>query len=174
MVAIALATKAGVTSGTWTVENNPIRFVATPMAAPCVNFSNERPQLSASPPRPRHFATGRMKSIPASSAMTETFKTSSHSQAQRSGAVLKLAPPSQFALKRPSLNLFGPRIGFGMRSICLLRITPQSALDLPDDQQLRLDSERSYTLHQHRARKTALWRRSIIVAAERCPPATAS
>src|SRR5262245_46511745 len=118
MVAIDLAMKAGVAKGTCTVENKPIRLVTAPMAALCAMVSNERPMLSASPPRPRHFATGRMKSIPASSAMTQALTTSSHSHLQRSGALLTVKPPSQLALNRPNLNLFGPRIGFGTRSIC--------------------------------------------------------
>jgi hypothetical protein len=43
--------------------------------------------------------------------------TSSQSQRQRSGAVLIAKPPSQLALNRPNLNLFGPRMGFGTRFI---------------------------------------------------------
>src|SRR5262249_15228520 len=87
------------------------------MAALCVMVSKERPRLSASPASPRHFATGRMKSMPASSAMTQALTTSSHSHFQRSGAVLMAKPPSQLALNRPNLNLLGPRLGFGTRSI---------------------------------------------------------
>ena len=43
IVAIALAAKAGVTSGTCTVENIAIRLVSAASAAPCVSVSNDRP-----------------------------------------------------------------------------------------------------------------------------------
>ena len=43
IVAIALAAKAGVTSGTCTVEKIAMRWVSAPSAAPCVRVSNERP-----------------------------------------------------------------------------------------------------------------------------------
>ena len=43
MVASALAPKAGVTSGTWMVENTQMRLVSAAMAALCVMVSNERP-----------------------------------------------------------------------------------------------------------------------------------
>src|SRR6516164_2364933 len=128
MVAIDLATKAGVASGTCTVANSPMRLVTAPIAALWVMVSNDRPKLSASPASPRHFATGRMKSMPASSATTQALTTSSESQRQRSGALLMVKPPSQLALNKPSLNLFEPRIGLGTRSIgqLLVRIYDES------------------------------------------------
>ena len=55
--------------------------------------------------------------MPASSAITQALTTSSHSQRQRSGALLIAKPPSQLALNKPNLNLFGPRMGFGTRFI---------------------------------------------------------
>ena len=43
MVAMALAANAGVTSGTWMVENTQICLVSAPMAALCVMVSNDLP-----------------------------------------------------------------------------------------------------------------------------------
>lgn len=108
MVVIALAAKAGVSNETWTVAKTPIRFVHAPMAALWVIVSNERPKLSVSP-IPRHFATGKMNSMPASSAIWLTRMMSSQSAGHRSGAALNVRPPPQLALNRPNLNALFPK-----------------------------------------------------------------
>src|SRR3954449_8365636 len=64
--------------------------------------------MLALPWNPRHFATGRMNSNPASSATRVIATMSSQSARQRSGARLMVSPPSQLALNTPSLNRLGP------------------------------------------------------------------
>ena len=59
--------------------------------------------------------------MPASSAICATRTTSSHNAGQRSGTRVKVRPPSALAEKTPSLNRFGPYIGWTIKRLLAAR-----------------------------------------------------
>src|SRR3954471_11474338 len=79
-----------------------------------------------------------MNSRPAASAICVIATMSSQFARQRSGARLIVKPPSQLALKTPSLNLFGPNSGLFARDGGVLQHLDQLRLQIGTLRQVRV------------------------------------
>src|ERR1044072_55123 len=86
--------------------------VTAPSAAAWVSVSYDPSRLFISPPNPFQRAIGSRNSKPARSASCDTSTISLQIAGQRSGTLVRVSPPSEFIEKTPSLNLFGPCIGW--------------------------------------------------------------